>query len=501
MNEQQILRPHQVQPVEKLLETLRQFDSAVDGSDTGVGKTFVACAVAVALGQPTLVIAPKISITNWRETIKIFNDVVSISNYELIATGKTPYGSWRNQEALRSRGPLTFLCENCLRKFDEGERLEPCCYHAAGIHCISTKRTSVKRGDFLFNPAVKFVIFDEGHRCGGIDSLNADILDGCKRQRIKHLILSATLADSPLKLKAIGASLDLHNGRHDSILPPKPNFYRWAAKYKCRRDPAFRGLKWFANEKEKRDIMASINSQIYPARGVRVSVEDIPGFPEQQIIPELYDIDEPEKLDALYKEMADALGLLEVKVLGDSDSAATKILRARQKVGLLKVPVAVELAQDALEAGRSVVVFANFHAEIDELTKRLDCPYIDGRVSDKQRTSILADFQSNKQRSLVLQSDAAGITINLQDLDGEHPRLGLVFPPWSATVFTQLTGRFRRIGGRSKSIFKILFAAGTVETKMHSALRSKISCQQMLNDGDFRPDFFRLHKAGEAIHS
>ena len=490
----EILRPHQQQSVETLLQIFQHHTSAVDASDMGTGKTFVACAIAHRLQVPTLVIAPKIALTNWRQTIQHFNDSLSIINYEQLCTGRTNFGTWENQGSLQSgRRKFEFVCQFCLRRFTDGQTVEMCPFQAKGCHCFDTRRIPVRRGQFNFHPAIKFAIFDEAHRTGGTDSLNAEILLACKRQGIPHLLMSATLADSPLKMRAIGFSLDLHNDKTDVVYPVnKPNFFRWCSRRGVRRDPRFHGLKWFAGEKEKQSIMAEINEAIFPARGVRVSTADIPGFPEQQILAELYDIEESSQIEKIYAEMRDALGVLDEKKSTDSDSKAVEILRARQRIGLLKVPLATELATDSLDAGRSVVLFCNFHQEIDELANRLSCPSIDGRTKDRDREKIIASFQRNDTRCLAVQSDAVGITISLQDRDGQHPRIGYVFPPWSATTFTQLTGRFRREGGKSASVFKVMLAAGTIEEKVHRVLRSKIMCGQSLNDGDFQPDFLML---------
>lgn len=464
----------------------------------GIGKTFVACSIACQLKIPTLVVAPKISLTNWRQTIEHFNDKLSIINYELLSTGETNFGTWQHQQSLRqsrARRKVNLVCQFCLRRFADGETIESCPFQSRGIHCFDTKRIPVRRGGFSFHPAIRFIIFDEVHRAGGPDSLNAEMLLAAKRQGIPHLLMSATLADSPLKMRAIGYSLDLHNDKHDLVHPVnKPNFFRWCSRRKVRRDPRFHGLKWFAGEEEKRAIMADINSTIFPARGVRVSTSDIPGFPEQQILAELYDVESPEQIDRLYRQMAEAVDALDAKRITDSDSKAVEILRARQRIGLLKVPLAVELATDSLDAGRSVVLFCNFHQEIDELANRLNCPSIDGRTKSADRDAIIASFQRNETRCLAVQSDAVGITISLQDLDGNHPRIGYVFPGWSAVTFRQLTGRFRREGGKSKSIFKVMFAAGTIEEKVHRVLKSKLSCQESLNDNDLQPDFFQLRK-------
>lgn len=209
----QLLRPHQRQSVQHLLSVLKSYDSACDLSDTGTGKTFVACAVAAILQLPTLAIVPKISITVWNQTAEMFGEKISVVNPELLSGGRTPYGVWSNAETIGQKRPTTFVCSICFRTVDFEEKFYyGCPHHRAGIHCVTIKKGKLKRGKFTFHPGVKFLIVDEVHRFGGLKSLNADILIAAKQQKIKTLLLSATLASSPLQLRAAGYCLDLHSG-------------------------------------------------------------------------------------------------------------------------------------------------------------------------------------------------------------------------------------------------------------------------------------------------
>lgn len=203
------LRPWQVEPARHLQAVLREFDSALDSSDTGTGKTFVSAAVAVELGLPTLVVCPEISISVWHSVAAHFDEKFSVVNYEYLRTGNTPFGSWKNQPKLRARRPFSLVCQFCQRRFEESNIDVSCYTNESGIHCVDRKSRPIVYGQFIFNQAVKFLIFDEVHRCGGLNSLNADILIGAKRQKIKHLMLSATPAQTILQMKAIGYSLDL----------------------------------------------------------------------------------------------------------------------------------------------------------------------------------------------------------------------------------------------------------------------------------------------------
>lgn len=473
------LRPHQILPVKLLRQTLQQFDSAVDLSDTGTGKTYVGA--AIAKGTPTLVVCPKIARSAWQRAAEHFGDTLSAMGYEMLRTGRTPFGKWDNNPPAGFERPEFFVCQSCQRRVDFDD-YTPCYCHSAGIHCIITKKQAWRYGNFNFHPNIKLLIFDEVHRCNGQDSLNAKMLAAAKRQKIKTLGLSATLASSPLQMSALGHLLDLHAGGDD--------FYRWSRKYGCRFEPQ-RGLQWRASKEQQLGIMKSIHNSIVEARrGVRVRCGDIPGFPERDVVAELFDLDDGHgQIDRLYAEMETALAELAERGKNDCEHPLTQILRARQKVELLKVPIAVELASDYRAKGFSVVLFVNYRQTIDELAKRLNTDaIIDGSTAGvKNRDFIINSFQTNEINLVLANSNAGGICISMQDLDGDHPRMGLVFPTYDAVVFKQLLGRLHRDGGKSVAHYRVLLAAKTIEVKIKRALDQKLRNLDALNDGDFMP--------------
>lgn len=491
------LKPWQVQPARDLLTALQAHRSAVDFSDTGTGKTFVACAVACALKLPTLIVVPKIAITSWHRAAEVFGEKFSVINYEQLRTGNTPYGTWQRPppkgHALEDE---RFICQCCQQLVSMDPALyRPCYCHALGIHCISKQKKRWDYGNFIFNRAVGAVIFDEVHRCNGIRSLNAELLIGAKRSRLFTLGLSATAACNPLHLRALGYSLDLHTLTPGGGL----GFYDWAKRFGCKRDPHFQGFKWLVGEKQQRQTMLDIRNGIIPSRGVRVCCDDIPGFPECDITAELYDLDENNQIEKLYAEMADALAVVAAASANDvnAEHPLTKVLRARQRIELLKVPIAVELANDYLAKGYSVALFCNFAGTISELSTRLQCKaIIDGSVAGiRDRQKHIDDFQDQKIRSIIANNEAGGISVSLQDLRGDCPRAGIVFPNFSAVSMRQVFGRLRRAGGKSRSHYRVLFAAGTVEATIARALRAKSNNLDALNDADLMPENFRLLKS------
>ncbi len=485
------LRAHQVEPARRLLQLLQDgVPCAVDESDTGVGKTYTGCAVANALARPTLIVVPKIAESQWRRAAAHFGDSFSIVGYEKLRTGSTPFGRW---EFPRLAGSLPYVhkCVNC-QLVVNAERLQPCYCHPQGIHCVESKKTSWKYGRWIWAPEIKFIIFDEFHRCNGRSSLTADMALSCYRQRIQVLGLTATLATSPLDMKVTGLLLGLHTYSGDN------GFYSWSASHGCGKFPYLPGWRWVVGRDKQIEAMTRIRNEIIPARGVRVRTSEIPGFPTREVSAELYDIgQDAATVDKLYSEMESALKDLEAKASQDKDpnNPLTVLLRASQKIELLKVPVMAELAQDLLDTNYSVALFVNFSQTLAELKRVLKCDLIiDGSVVGKERDAAIDTFQRNESRKILINSRAGGICISLHDLQGNFPRAGLVMPTPSAVTMTQVFGRLHRDGGKSHCFYRIILADKTVEVSTYKGLSTKLINLDTLRDGDFMPAGFPSFK-------
>ena len=95
------LRPWQVESVSKLVTAINKDGCAIDGSDVGVGKTYVACAVARELKMKVLVVCPKAVMEPWKRVLvnhfKMKGSLVGIINYEQIRrpTAENLYGKFQ----------------------------------------------------------------------------------------------------------------------------------------------------------------------------------------------------------------------------------------------------------------------------------------------------------------------------------------------------------------------------------------------------------------------
>jgi len=502
------LRPHQIPSVRRLTRIFGSYQSAVDLSDTGVGKMYVGAAVATLLQLPTIVVAPKVVLTAWQRAAAHFDERFSIVGYEKLRTGKTGFGWWEHPLPEDGSELEYYQCQSCQCKIDITNP-PPCYTHPLGIHCLEIKKKAWNYGKFNWHPNIGLIIFDEVQRCGSHDSLNADMLIAVKRAGIRMLGLSATAACNPLGMRALGYNLDLHNDSCDilstnSFLPTrsKPSFSRWLHHYGCRRDPKFHGWKWMVGEKRQLAVMGNIRDSFLGSRGVRVTTDSIPNFPKRDIRSELYDLDEAGQIDRLYQEMQQPLATLAERCCtDDADHPLTKILRIRQKIELLKVPIAVELAKDYLDKGFSIGIFVNFSQTLSELRFRLktDCIIDGSRDGVRFRQRNIDRFNSNHERIILINNEAGGSAVSLPDTTGDHPRGGLVFPGFSAATLRQLLGRFHRENAKSDCFFRILFAANTYEEKLHRILRTKWNNLDALNDSDLDGRSENLHLSGCSI--
>jgi hypothetical protein len=474
------LLDHQGPAAEQLLAALSRHKAALDGSDMGVGKTAQTLAVIRERKLPTLVVGPVVARAGWQNLGRHLGVEFSYQGYEMLRTGRTPFGQWENPPP-DERVPL-YRCSSCQMKLNLAEKPRPCPHHFLGIHCIEKITKKHNYGKFIWHPNIKQLAFDEVHRCAALDSLQSDMLVAAKRQRIDCVGLSATSGATPLDFRALGYVLGLHS---------YTDFYAWAGRRGCRKTP-WAGFQFLVGEDKRKQIMADLHEEIFPERGCRVRIDDLGDkFPEVEIRAELYDLSEPALLAELYARMDAAIQALNLQrsMDGSGENPLTTLLRARQEIDLLKVPILVELANDAVASGFHVALFVNFRATVEELCRRLktNCRVDGSQLGAKgqhARELCIARFQADEEPIIVCSAAAGSASISLHDVRGRYPRIGYVNPGVSAQQVRQLCGRLRRAGGLSKSLYRFVLAAGTVEEKLHKALSSHLNCMDALNDGD-----------------
>jgi superfamily II DNA or RNA helicase len=403
-----------------LLVSLKKNRAALDNSHTGAGKSIVAVETAKKLGLPTLIVCPLSVVPMWRSLC--------------VEQGLKPMDVI-NYEKLRSKKNIF-------------------CRHVGNQWVWNLDQETL-------------IIWDECQRLKSYNSIINKIAVAAKP--CYNLMLSATVAESAVHLRATGYLLGLHKLR---------DYWTWARAHGCQVDQW--GKLVFNGDK---NMLAKIHCAIVPAKGHGLTLEDMADyFPETQIVFERVDFGDKGRIAELYAKMADELAVLEETAKHDSKGAQalTLQLRARQKTELLKIPLLIERAQELLEEGSSVVIFCCFNASLKALKNCFpDAGVICGDQKPEDREQTVKDFQADKMPLVLANIAAGGVGISLH---GKRPRASLITLSWNGPDVVQALGRVHRAGGGFSQQF-ILTANGTVEEGVESSIKEKIANIKILNQG------------------
>jgi superfamily II DNA or RNA helicase len=362
---------------------------------------------------------------------------VTTINRELLRAGKTQFGCWFAGEA----------------NHNTGQRAKQFCWTL---------------------PLDTLLVMDECHADSGQTSLQSQILRAAVAQGVKILALSGTAADDPRKMRAIGYMLGLHQ---DS------NFFQWLYQQGATPDSWTCGLPDHQLtgehgkallESKRKAVMGRIHAQLTAAgRMIHLPTSDIPGFPRCSVQPVKVDFGAI-GLEAVYAEMAVELKKIRGAFSGNKIEERLLLMRLRQKTELMEVPGLVDQVNDAIAEGQSVAVFLNFRDSVKALATRLntDCIVI-GDDHPEVREANRLKFERDDSRVIVVSKSCGSESISFADRRGVYPRLGLVIPGYQAHIERQVLGRLPRDGAKSASIYRYIFAAGTVEERAYEALKRR----------------------------
>lgn len=420
------LRDHQEANSDHLVERFRHHGVLLDASDMGTGKTFTLLATAKKLGVKPGILCPHSVVPAWEQAAKLMGvEPLFVTNYEK---------AWRPG-------------------FKWGRY-----YRGHGYVWDKV-------------PVETVMLIDEAHRCRGSQTHNAQMLKG-SAYRCRTILASATPFINPLDAEVIGQALGLFRPYEHMV---------WACEHGARKNKIG---KWVVEDAEFH--LKRIRAMLFPARGVRTTVDQIPGFPETQIIPTLVELP---KTDDVIREYTEALA---ARMVHDRDSMSP-LLRARQFAEIRKAPLMVEMAKSIrAETGWPVVIFVNFDATVKFIAKSLKADFmITGEQTPQEKAQIATKFGWNKLEFLPCNLMAGGTGISLHDQTGSDnplPRATLVSPGWSAFDFRQSLGRVRRNGG-ARSVQYIISARGTIEEAVARTVERKLDNLDTLMDTDLEFDY------------
>lgn len=450
------LLTYQVQHTESLIESLKNNGRALDASDTGTGKTYTAIAVAKMLGLKPFIICPKSVIQTWSDVLDFYDcPYYGISNYELIQNCRH-YETWgsekstcsfvtREQKDVKPKKKEDIKLKDVLDRIKETQ---------TGKNKKKKKIKYVYKWDF---PKDVLVIMDEAHRCKNKKTNTSSILISISQGQCKILMLSATIADKPITFEVCGYVLGIFSNIRN-------------AKY---------WLKRYCGES-----MKPVFEKLYPKYASRMKISNLGNlFPENTIKCECIHMENAKEIAEQYKIIEDAVAQIQKDEEGAGGIGA--IMKARMKVEQLKIPTILNKSREYLKQGFSVSIFVNFTGTLLTLSEELDTNcVIYGEQTIEDRFSNIKRFNNNESNIIICNIKAGGVGISLHDTNGEHPRVSLISPTWSAQDLLQALGRIHRANGKTDTIQEIIFCKDTVESYICQNVRSKIQNIADINDGN-----------------
>lgn len=445
------LKEWQVPIAARQTDVLRRERVLLEAATTGAGKTYLAAKTIVDLGIPTLVVCPKIARSQWREVLD---------------------GMGASEHVLDVINPENLIASKKQRWYS----------HEDGWKNIP--------------PGPALLVFDELHRsCSGVYKRTAGSKkgSGCKQALMvarwvnrstpghKVLAMSATPAESPLKMQVIGYLM----GFHDFLIG---SFYSWCRANGCsfveKNRAGAMALEFTKNKARATEIMKAIRARMGD-RFISVGPSEIPGFPEETVETVLVDLakDDHDSLVRAYEEMP-----RDIREIKPGTDEMVKLLRLRQQAEFAKAEVIAQMAVEHVEDGYSVFVCLNFtdaRLRVENYLSRHAIPFanIYGGQHDRERQAGIDAFQDNQVHVMVGMSSACGVALSLHDVKHERPRVSLISPGYSCSELKQALGRIRRVGGTA-AVQKIVLAADSVEERVARAVRRKSDNLDALVDGD-----------------
>jgi hypothetical protein len=467
-----LLFPFQRGNVEHIHRVLQSHPCALNLSDMGTGKTHATCGLSILSNRHMFILCPKATVDMWFDVTSMYDLVpLGVSNYEALKNGKY---------------------YDCIEAFQAEDRVD--CPYIRVIKGGEPGGEHLPVGDVDFEwnlPPDTLIVIDEAHKGKNNITINSRLVASTRKAveatarpedpsyGVKIVLLSATITDTIECFRTPAYLLGIaQNDKHA--------YRAWiksleAGKRKIREVKVTRAGRRVEVTREE-TIPEILHRMIIPEYGHRMRIQALMEagddavrelFKENDVQAQVFDITEEEEriITEAYHDIFIAMDALKTKQATEVHPL-TMILRARQRIELVKVPTFVMQAMEYLWSDHSVGIFVNFTKTADEIFSQIDdfvrgdcdsfCTFIRGGQTPTERKYNKDAFNDDKSRLLIANIEAGGLGLSLDDRHGNFPRVALISPPQSSSTLKQVLGRMRRAGSRTKTIQRIIYCRGRI---------------------------------------
>lgn len=511
------LYPYQREHIKNLERCFDSQNVILDASDPGTGKTAVISALCALKNCDMFVIDPKSVTPQWFKFAEMFNvRVIGVSNYELIKTGKY-YTSYQDAIEEKSKicpyikpvknnrtNPFEVTLPPCVVVIDEAHKGKNYRTQTSKLlACIKESFDTLKNAQQVANTTS-----NQRNQQGTkkLDDNKPDDNQANANAVYKIAILSGTIAETLDDFRVTAYILGIAQyGSHaykvwkNQLLAAYPDktpaeaihstiFPKYGARMNIKSiiddeksmkhergnlegSRLFRMYKWVLQE-----VSMTMSTQWIDVFSIILSTyNDLRSFKQSHISAKVYQMS-PEaetEITAAWNDINQAIESIKNKQMGEIHPL-TVILRARQRIEMLKVPTMVEIAMEFLMSNRAVIIFVNFTETIAELRRSLSSfvgefgsclTCVQGSQSMSERRQNIENFQNGNSICMLVNVHAGGTGTSFHHINPNAlPRSTVISPPWSGIVLKQTLGRVNRAGSLSESEQVIVYCKGCVSS-------------------------------------
>jgi len=428
------LYQHQEEGIKFLLSR----NGSILADDMGLGKSIQSIIAALESGaKKILVVCPSSTKINWEREINVFCDETAIVD------GK----KWKEAK-------FTIINFDILKNF----------------HTLKDKKnldTELNRELALAN--FDLAIIDEAHYLKNNDSIRGKIMVelATKHSINKVWLLTGTpVANRPM---------DFFNLLKIIKSPIAENWKHYAVRY-CEGKQFFRTLKngtkkqiWLTDGASNLEELASKTKNII-LRRLKTEVLDMP---DKVVTPMYQQLDKKgwNEYNELWDEYV-TKRILEDKKTNEEQKSLVELILLRKFIAAQAIPYTIEMAENAIEMGRKVIIFTSFTEELEILQHHFGKIGVkhNGPMTTLQKQKSVDAFQQNaKVKVFIGNIKSAGVGITLTE------GTVVIFNSfdWVPGSNEQAEDRAFRIGQKNDvNVYYQLFD-NTISTRMWEMLNNK----------------------------
>lgn len=417
-------------------------NSCILADDMGLGKSIQSIIAALESGaKKILVVAPSSTKINWEREINVFCDDTTIIDGKNFSEAK-----------------FTIINFDILKNF----------------HTLKTTKARTPEEEEMIirdlaNAKYDLCIIDEAHYLKNNDSIRGKIMVelSVKYNIPKVWLLTGTpVANRPM---------DFFNLLKIIKSPIAQNWKHYAVRY-CEGRQFYRTLKngqkkqiWLTDGASNLDELASKTKNII-LRRLKTEVLDMP----DKVITPMYQYLDPKgwgEYERLWTDYVEKRKL-EKKRTNENQKDLVELILLRQFIAAQAIPYTIEIAENAIEMGRKVIIFTSFTEELEILSHHFGKLAVkhNGPMTNSQKQKSVDAFQQNpKVKVFIGNIKSAGVGITLTE------GTVVIFNSfdWVPGNNEQAEDRAFRIGQvNDVNVFYQLFE-DTISTRMWNMLNNK----------------------------